>query len=127
MKPSDIKEGQIYKQDSYPKVANVVKINTVLYKSTDPNSSSVYVDMAKYSGTEDAGAIPEYIHKDVYIAMGALLVDLEKFGFTLSTTIMTPKKLDEPKNNGQRETCFWCGKPTEHMFGRLMVCRICNK
>ena len=41
-----------------------------------------------------------------------------------SSTLCKPA---EPKNNGERETCFWCGTPTKRVSATICFCPKCQK
>jgi hypothetical protein len=61
---------------------------------------------------------PEF---DIHIRLGDFML-MEDNG-----EVPNSAKPEEPKNNGSRETCYWCKQPTEYMFGTLRICRRCGK
>jgi len=40
---------------------------------------------------------------------------------------VVPVKPVEPRNNGERETCFWCGMPTKRVSQTICYCPKCKK
>ena len=40
---------------------------------------------------------------------------------------VVPVKQAEPRDNGERATCFWCGTPTKRVSQTICICTKCKK
>ena len=109
---------------------SLMENDTIVVEEVDRGQNRVY---ARHSGSEDLkmycnGSGQLLMNLDVLEkCLGFSFVGLAPVDGDYHGAGWSPSTKAEPANNGSSETCHWCHKPTEPMFGSLRICRACDK